>query len=82
MKFGLDQISKQTPVSYERFLTFLISVFVPVTATLIVSLPVATDNIKTYVGLGVTWLLAILNGLKYLLGPTDQGIPKSEDAPK
>lgn len=76
MKFGLDQVNRQTPVSYDRFLTFLISVFVPVTATLIVSLPIANDNVKTYVGLGVTWLLAILNGLKYLLGSTDQDATK------
>lgn len=71
MEFGINQIDKPTPIFYERFLTFMISIAVPVTATLIVSLPVTTDNIKTYVGLGVTWLLAILNGLKYLLGTTD-----------
>ena len=68
MKFGIDQFNKTTPKSYERFLTFLISVVVPSTATLIVSLPVATDQIKIYVGLIVTWLLAILNGLKYFIG--------------
>lgn len=68
MKFGVDQFNKPTPKAYEKFLTFLISVVVPATATLIVSLPVATDEVKMYVGLIVTWLLAILNGLKYFLG--------------
>ena len=68
MQLGFNQVDRPTPVKYERFLSFLISVVVPSTATLIVSLPVATDNIKMYVGLGVTWLLAILNGLKYFIG--------------
>ena len=71
MKIGFDQFNSPVPVKYERFLNFLISVVVPSTATLIVSLPIATDNVKMYVGLGVTWLIAILTGLKYFLGSTD-----------
>lgn len=74
MNIGLDQIGIPAPAIYRRTVNALIIFFVPATGTLIFNMPadIISDRTKIIVGLIVTWVMAVLKGVEYIIGTEDK----------
>lgn len=70
MKIGLDQLHRPAPRWYSRLVNALIVFVVPATGTAVASLPPETlsDKWKVLIGIAVSWLIALLKALQYIMG--------------
>ena len=70
LKFGFDQLGNPAPRLYTRFVNAMIMFVVPATGTYIAAIPVEilSDIKKLFIGLTVTYVVALLKGLEYFLG--------------
>jgi putative effector of murein hydrolase LrgA (UPF0299 family) len=70
MKIGLDQLHRPAPRWYSRLVNALILFVVPATGTAVASLPpeMLSDKWKVFIGIAVSYLIALLKALQYIIG--------------
>jgi hypothetical protein len=75
MKVGFDQLGKPAPVWYRRLVNALIVFVVPATGSAVAAIPpeMLSDKWKVLIGIGVSYVIALLKALQYLLGEEQKG---------